>query len=122
MTYYIYIENEKINGTGQALLQKENCQNIEITQDVYNSYIDDPDKYTWNGTEIVKNPEYESIIHEKEIQDAKAKIMEELEILDKKRVRAICENEIKDSQTGQTWLDFYNNQVLALREKLNSLS
>ena len=41
---------------------------------------------------------------------------------DKKRVRAICENEIKDSQTGQTWLEFYNDQVLELRAKLNSLS
>ncbi len=122
MTYYIYIENEKINGAGQAELQKENCQNVEITQDVYNSYISTPDKYIWNGAGIIENPEYESIIHKKEIQDAKSKILEDLEILDKKRVRAICENEIKDSQTGQTWLEFYNDQVLELRAKLNSLS
>jgi hypothetical protein len=122
MTYYIYIENEKINGAGQAQLQKENCQNIEITQDIYNSYINDPNKYIWNNTQITENPEYENISHEKEVQEAKAKILEELEILDKKRIRAICENEIKDSQTNQTWLDFYNNQVQELRAKLNSLS
>ena len=122
MTYYIYIENGKINGAGQAELEKENCQNIQITQDVYNSYIETPYKYIWNSTKIIENPEYESFIHEKEIQDAKAKILEELEILDKKRVRAICENEIKDSQTGQTWLEFYNNQVHDLRARLNSLS
>ena len=122
MTYYIYIENGKINGAGQAQLQKENCQNIEITQDIYNSYINDPNKYIWNNTQITENPEYENISYEKEVQEAKAKILEELEILDKKRIRAICENEIKDSQTNQTWLDFYNNQVLELRAKLNSLS
>jgi hypothetical protein len=122
MTYYIYIENGKINGAGQAQLQKENCQNIEITQDIYNSYINDPNKYISNNTQITENPEYENISHEKEVQETKAKILEELEILDKKRIRAICENEIKDSQTNQTWLDFYNNQVQELRAKLNSLS
>lgn len=122
MTYYIYIENEKINGAGQAQLQKENCSNIEITQELYNLYTSNQDKYIWSGSEIIENPEYENIIHAKEIQETRNQILEELEALDKKRIRAMCENEIKDTQTGQSWLDFYNNQVLDLRARLNSLS
>lgn len=41
--------------------------------------------------------------------------------LDSKRIRAICEPSIKDELTGETWLDYYNNQVAVLREELKNL-
>ena len=44
-----------------------------------------------------------------------------LEELDKKRVRAICEPSIKDEETQETWLDFYNSQVVEIREKILNL-
>lgn len=44
-----------------------------------------------------------------------------LEELDKKRVRAICEPSIKDEETQETWLDFYNFQVVEIREKILNL-
>ena len=44
-----------------------------------------------------------------------------LEELDKKRVRAICEHSIKDEETQETWLDFYNSQVVEIREKILNL-
>jgi len=49
------------------------------------------------------------------------KIKAELSELDSKRIRAICENEVKDAETGETWLDFYNNKVKELRTQLASL-
>ena len=61
MTSYIFIENNKIIGCGQCKCIGEEVQNIEVTEDVYNSYAEDTDRYIWNGTEIVENPDYEEI-------------------------------------------------------------
>ena len=49
------------------------------------------------------------------------KIKTELAELDSKRIRAICESETKDAETGETWLDYYNNQVKELRNQLASM-
>lgn len=66
MTYYIFIENNKIIGCGEAKCLDDTVQNIEVTEDVYNSYAEDTDRYIWNGTEIVENPDYEEIKRQKE--------------------------------------------------------
>ena len=43
--------------------------------------------------------------------------MTELDYLDKKRIRAICEPEtVRDD--GKTWLEYYNEQISILREEL----
>ncbi len=41
--------------------------------------------------------------------------------LDLKRIRAVCEPSVKDENTGETWLEFYNAQVLDLRNQINTL-
>ena len=41
--------------------------------------------------------------------------------LDFKRIRALCEPSIKDEETGQTWLEYYNAQILELRNHLQTL-
>ena len=51
----------------------------------------------------------------------KSEIERQLLELDSKRIRAICEPSVKDETTGETWLDYYNNQVLVLREELANL-
>ena len=56
-----------------------------------------------------------------EIEKQINKINEELSELDIKRIRAICEPEIKDEETGETWLDYYNSQILSLREQIQQL-
>ena len=48
-------------------------------------------------------------------------INDKLSILDLKRIRAVCEDEIRNEKTGETWLDFYNSQIYDLRMKLKSL-
>ena len=69
-----------------------------------------------SGTE-----EYRQYLHEKEIAERKSQIESELLELDSKRVRAICEPSIKDETTGETWLDYYNSQVLTLRNELREI-
>ena len=38
--------------------------------------------------------------------------------LDFKCIRAIRELTIKDESTGQTWLEYYNEQIIALRDEI----
>lgn len=59
MAYYIFVENDKINGGGQCECIDKNIINYKVTEEVYNDFIDDNLRYIWNGTEIVLNPNYE---------------------------------------------------------------
>lgn len=59
MTSYIFIENNKIIGCGQCKCIGEEVQSIEVSEELYNDFSTDTDKYVWNGSEIVPNPNYE---------------------------------------------------------------
>lgn len=50
-----------------------------------------------------------------------SEIKQQLRALDEQRIRALAEPSIKDEETGETWLEYYNAQVLMLRNELNSL-
>ena len=54
-----------------------------------------------------------------EVENHKKEIEHELDELDKKRIRAVCEPSLKDDET--TWLEFYNQQILKLRKELSDL-
>ena len=64
MTYYAFITNNQINGKGQCECTGEDTFSIEITEEIYN----DLDRYMWNGTEIVLNPNYEQEQAQKEAE------------------------------------------------------
>ena len=70
--YYIFVENNKINGCGECECLNEDIQNIEVSEEVFNSFIDDNLKYVWNGTEIVENPDYDEIKRQKHRQELDA--------------------------------------------------
>lgn len=57
MKYYFYVENEKINGKGQAKCLNLTC--VEVTQEIYNDF--EADKYIYDNGEIVLNPQFEEI-------------------------------------------------------------
>ena len=63
------------------------------------------------------NPDFGKISKEDKI----AKIQEELFLLDQKRIRAVCEPELKEAEEGQTWLEYYNFKILELRNQLAEL-
>ena len=44
----------------------------------------------------------------------------QIDELDKKRIRAICEPSVKNPVTGETWLEYYNQQIQELRSTINS--
>ena len=63
----------------------------------------------------------EVVAKQLKIQNAirKQEILDELEILDKKRIRALAEPSLIDCDT--TWLEHYNTKIIALREELSQL-
>ena len=122
MAYYIFIENGKINGAGQCKQLTAGFENFEVNEQIYDDYLSNPDKYIWADSKIIENPDYEKIIEQKALEERKNQILKQLDELDKKRIRAVCENEIKDEETKQTWLEFYNLQIQDLRKQLEDLN
>ncbi len=66
MAYYVFIENEKINGSGTCACLNEEITNFEVTEEVYNAYVANPDKFIWDGNDVVINPNYEQQQAQKE--------------------------------------------------------
>ena len=62
MTYYAFIQNNKIDGKGQCQNLTEGFENIEITEEIYDSL----DHYIYANGQIVLNPNYEEEQAEKE--------------------------------------------------------
>lgn len=72
MTYYIFIQNEKLNGCGQCRQLTEGVINLEVKESIYNAYTENPDMYIWDGSEVVIDPDYEA----KQAQKEKERINE----------------------------------------------
>lgn len=53
--YYVFITNGEINGKGQCECTGDDTFSVEVTEEIYNNL----DRYMWNGTEIVLDPDYE---------------------------------------------------------------
>lgn len=66
--YYIFLENEKLNGAGQCPVINEEVENLEVSEDVYNAYCTEPEKFIYQNGEIVENPNYEEEQAEKRKQ------------------------------------------------------
>lgn len=122
MTYYIFVEKDGVlNGCGQCEQLTDGVKNIKVDEDVYNSYIQEPLRFIYSNGQIVENPNYENDKQRFFINERIENIYAELNSLDTKRIRAVCEDEVKDEKTGETWLDYYNSQVYDLRVELLSL-
>lgn len=120
MKYYIYVEDNILKGAGCARCLNKEIQNIEVTETICKDYISDNEKYIYSEEKIIPNPNYEKILKERNKSEKISKIIEKLNELDSKRIRAVCENQIKDSQTGETWLEYYNSQASELRNELQA--
>jgi len=122
MTKYFFIENGKINGCGCVQRLGNEVQSIEVEDEIFDNYIEEPERYVYQAGKIVENPEYETLKQQRDIRCEISSLMLKLDELDKKRIRAICENSIKDEQGGQSWLDYYNEEVRITRNKITELS
>lgn len=58
MTYYIHIQNNKIISSGEMPMG-DGFNSIEVTQEVYNDFLKNPNKYIYSNDNIIINPNYE---------------------------------------------------------------
>lgn len=65
MTYYIHIENDNIISCGEVPMG-EGFTSIEVTEELYDAYKQDQDRYIYDNGEIIENPDYEEIKRQKE--------------------------------------------------------
>ena len=96
----------------------------KVNQETANDIQTNPEKYKRIEVSLVDisdTEEYKKYLQEKEVAIRKSEIERQLLELDSKRIRAICEPSVKDETTGETWLDYYNTQVMTLREELANL-
>lgn len=122
MKYLLYVENNEITGAGCVEQLGENIKNIEVSKDVYDNFVQDKLLYVFRDEKIIENPDYEIERQKCSIRQRITNLEQELKDLDLKRIRAVCEDEIKDEKTNQTWLDYYNAKIYDLRVELNSLT
>ena len=111
---YLGYQNNKIKFYTETTLNPT-IYKVDKWEETQDEYILDGDEY------ILKDAQWEEKQRQKEKEEEKISIKSQLKELDEKRIRAICENEIKDETTGETWLEYYNTQVIELRRQLNNL-
>lgn len=102
------------------------CENAYLDYE----YVDidystfNPEKYSViDGvlTDITGTEEYRAKLVEMEKSEKSVELNAKIDELDKKRVRAIAEPELKDAESGETWLEYYTKQVRALRARIAAL-
>lgn len=118
---YIFVENGNLNGAGELEQLDEGVLNIQVSDEVYKNYLSEKFRYVYSDGAIVENPNYENAKQTAAIEKRISEIHSELEALDEKRIRAVCESEVKDIKTGETWLEYYNSLIIDLRSELIAL-
>ena len=67
--YYIFVENDKIIGSGEFKSVNDDIQSISVAEELYNSYNEEPLKYIFADKEIKENPEYANEQRQKRISE-----------------------------------------------------
>lgn len=108
MEYYLFIENGQINGGGQCLCLDDNVINYPVSEEVYNKYMEDDLFYSWNGSEIIENPNYEEVKRQKEEERIANLTMTALDFINFLKNVGLTDQNIED----------YLNANLAIKHQL----
>lgn len=106
----------------QILLEKQSFGGViqEIDGQVY-CLLDNETVQNGQIIDVLATDEYKSKIIQAENEIKKAEFLEKIQELDIKRIRAISEPSVKDEATGETYLEYYTDQIKTLREQLGNL-
>ena len=80
-----------------------------------------PNEIIENGEAII-NTNYEQEVEKMQLQYQIQELNESIAKLDLKRIRAICEPSLKNEETDETWLDYYNSQIQEKRLQIQELT
>jgi len=97
---------------------------IEIEEEQAFTIDNDINRFRYRDGKIVdisESAEYkaETAAREKNLKITQLRF--EIEELDKKRIRAIAEPQLKDQTSGITWLEHYTRQIQGLRAEISAL-
>ena len=119
MTHYLNVFDGQI--IDYDINYKDLIKQIPVSEEILLMWQEDNRKVIYQDGQIIVNPNYEQELQNEIRQNKINQLHEQIEILDKKRIRAICEPSIRDAETGETWLDYYNKQIQDLREQIKNL-
>jgi hypothetical protein len=104
------------------LEEQEQGKTIILFEDEVIAVDENEYEYTQDGNYWEKLTDEEAELKQRRRENTAkaAEIQQQIDELDKKRIRALCEPGLKDSET--TWVEFYTAQVVELRNQLKSLS
>lgn len=111
-----FFENQQTDENGNSL----DYPLAEVPED----YFENTDKYEFTRVifeDISSSDEYKAKILIQQNENRKAELTRQINDLDLKRIRAGFEPSIKDKVTGETYLQYYTNQIITLRNEFNSL-
>lgn len=109
--YYLFIENGIINGASQldnSRFDTETSFQVEVTEKIYNNYIEDADRYIYSDGAIIENPDYEEIKRQKETERINNLTMTALDFI----------NVVKSLGLSDIDIDEYLQANIALKNQL----
>lgn len=109
-----FFENQQADRNGNSL----DYPLVEIPED----YFENSAKYNFTGEffqDIFDSDEYQAKILAEQKELRKNELAEQIKETDFKRIRAIAEPSVR--QDGKSWLEYYNEQIIALRAEFNNL-
>lgn len=84
----------------------------------------EPEKYqVIDGVlaDVSNTQEYQQKVAQKAKEEILADLKSQIAQLDIKRIRSIAEPQIKDEPSGQTWLEYFTQQIQELRTQIANL-
>lgn len=114
---YTEIDREKF------IVEYNHNQGLLITENEYGIFAASDSEEIQNGIikDISETAEYKAKVLAKQNEVKKEQLQAEIEAFDVKSIRALREGGVKDTATGQSWVEYYTSQISALREEIAGL-
>ena len=90
--YYIFVENNKLNGCGECPCNGA----IEVSEEVYNAYMQDQDRYIYSDGVIIENPDYEEVKEQKETEHINNLTMTALDFINVVKTLGLTDEDIDE--------------------------
>ncbi len=120
MTVYLkVVDSELVSAPNKSVIKLLAEGYSAFDEGDYAQYLVGAKTFDFDSSEFLDEPSEEYTANE--LAKQKASLQAQIDELDMKRIRAGFEPSVKDEETGQTWLEYYTEQIEELREDLSSL-